>query len=262
VAKILYVYAIGRDIDPKHLEGAEGVSGARLFETAAAAGLTALFSRVDAEEFSQEAIDRRSADLDWLGHVGFSHQRVNEAVARESSAIPLRAFALFSSEESLTSFLTSNAQQLIRRLERIEGKAEWTFRIDFDAEQWSQSLVQRVDSLRRLETKIASAPAGKAYLLRRKLDEEKKKAAREAEQSLLSEIEGRLARDLSWPTVVESRQRRAGSSPQITLLAPRGEESRLSRIESELRQQYSPEGVSFHLTGPWPPYTFAGEEGA
>ena len=94
---------------------------------------------------------------------------------RRSTIIPLRAFALFSNEESLGRYLQDNATQLTRTLDRLDGKQEWTLRIEFDAQLWSNALTNRVLTLRQLNEEMATAAPGKAFLLKKKIDEEKKK---------------------------------------------------------------------------------------
>jgi hypothetical protein len=118
--------------------------------------------------------------------------------------------------------------------------------------------MHRVDSLRTLASEIEAASSGKAFLLRKKLDDEKKRASREAEQQLVSEIEQAVMAKLTNDVVSESRQQRDGAFPQINVLINRDEESRLQELHSSLADRYASEGVTLAITGPWPPYTFVG----
>ena len=244
---ILYVYAIGRTGHPLP-DDVEAVDGG---------GLTAFFSPVDEVEFSQPVIDARSKDVEWLGAIGYRHQSVMAALLRGGTIIPLRAFTLFKSHATLRRHLEENKEQFERILERVDGKQEWTLRIEFDPERWRDALSKRVDSLRALEEEIAGAAPGKAFLLRKKLDDERKKASREAEQQVASEIENAVLERLKSEVVAESRERRDGAFPQINVLLPCDEEARLQELHDELARRYDGEGVTLALTGPWPPYTFA-----
>jgi len=122
---------------------------------------------------------------------------------------------------------------------------------------WSEALVGRVESLRALSAEIESASAGKAFLLRKKLDDERKRASREAEQQVVAEIEREVIAKLSCDTVSESRIERDGAFPQINVLIDRDEESRLQELHASLNDRYAADGVALAITGPWPPYTFA-----
>lgn len=244
---ILYVYAIGRAGHPVP-DDVEAVDGS---------GLTAFVAPVDEVEFSQPVIDARSKDVEWLGRIGYRHQSVMAELMRGGTIIPLRAFTLFKTHASLTHHLDENREQFEKILERIDGKQEWTLRIEFDPERWRDALSKRVPSLAALETEIGAAAQGKAFLLRKKLDEERKKASREAEQQVASEIEQAVLDKLQSEVVAESRERRDGAFPQINVLLARDEEARLQELHDDLARRYDGEGVTLALTGPWPPYTFA-----
>lgn len=251
---VLYVYAITRDaVTP---EG-EAIDRSQHFAALPADGVCAVYTPVSEEELSQEVIDRRAGDLEWLGAVGYRHQSVVAELMKSTAVVPLRAFTMFSSESALRDYLLQNREVLARLLDRLDGKHEWTLRVEFDPQRWSEALTGRVDSLRALTAEIESASAGKAFLLRKKLDEEKKRASREAEQQVVAEIEREVIEKLACDTVAESRLQREGAFPQINVLIDRDEETRLQALHASLTDRYAGDGVTLAMTGPWPPYTFA-----
>lgn len=253
-APVLYVYAITREPAKPHVEAIDQSDN---FGNAKAGGVSAIFTPVSQEAFSQEAIDRRAGDLEWLGEIGYRHQAVIAHLMRDTAVIPLRAFTLFSGEEALTRYLSDNATQLGRVLQRVDGKQEWTLRIEFDPQRWHDTLVARVPSLAELQKQVDSSAPGKAFLLRKKLDEEVKRASRAAEQEIVAEIEAAVLKKLACETVSESREQREGAFPQINVLLNRDEESRVEDVRRELSDKYSGQGITLALSGPWPPYTFA-----
>lgn len=253
-APVLYVYALAREAA---LPEAEGVDGSSNFGTVTRAGISAVFTPVQRDEFSQEAVDQRAGNLEWLGSIGYRHQAVVADLMRRTTIVPLRAFTLFSSEENLGEYLEEHAPQLARTLERLDGKQEWTLRIEFDAQVWSNALTSRVKTLREISEEMAHAAPGKAFLLKKKLDEERKHASRTGEESLLSEIQGAILDKLKSEVVAESREQREGAFPQINVLVNRDEESVLQDLHRELNDKYGGEGVTLSMSGPWPPYTFA-----
>lgn len=251
---MLYVYAITRDpVTPE----CDAIDGSRRFGAVSAEGICAVYSPVSGDEFSQEVIDRRSGDLEWLGAVGYRHQAAVADLMKQTAIIPLRAFTMFSSEASLHAYLAVHAAELRRVLERLDGKQEWTLRVEFEPQRWSDSLVIRIDALRQLAAEIETASTGKAFLLRKKLEEERKRASREAEQQVVAEIEREVLERLACDTVAETRQQRDGAFPQINVLIARDEEARLQELHAVLNDRYAAEGVTLAITGPWPPYTFA-----
>ena len=254
---VLYVYAIGRagHAPPEQVEAVDGSTSITAIEVD---GLAAFYTAVDAAEFSQPVIDARSKDVEWLGRIGYRHQSVMTALMRGGTLIPLRAFTLFASETTLRNHLRGERQKFSRILERLEGKEEWTLRIEFEPARWSDALVRRVGRLRELAGEVERAASGKAFLLRKKLDEEKKRASREAEQQVVAEVENAVMGTLECDTVAESRQERSGGFPQINVLIERDEGTRLAALRDDLTQRYEKDGVTVALTGPWPPYTFVG----
>ncbi|MDP9191991.1 MAG: GvpL/GvpF family gas vesicle protein [Acidobacteriota bacterium] len=251
---VLYVYAVTREaVTPD----AVGVDGTPRFGVANDDDIHAVFTPVSAEEFSQDVIDRRAGDLEWLGAIGYRHQAVMADLMKKTAIVPLRAFTLFSSEEALRAYLAEQRALLSKTLDRIGGKQEWTLRIELEPAVWSEALNGRVASLRDLQNEIAAASPGRAFLLRKKLDDEKKRASHAAEEELVGEIEQAVLAKLGRETVAESRQRRDGAFPQINVLLHRDEESVLQELREELAARYQHEGVTLSVSGPWPPYTFA-----
>jgi hypothetical protein len=251
---VLYVYVVTR---VGVLPEVEGVDGTRRFGVAAVGDVAAIFTAVNADEFSQEAIDRKAGDLEWIGAVGYRHQAVVAEAMKMAAVVPLRAFTLFSGEEALRAYLSEHREMLSKALDRLDGKQEWTLQIELEPERWSEALGSRVESLRTLQGEIAAASPGKAFLLRKKLDEERKRASHAAESELVSEIEQQVLEALRCETVAETRERRDGAFPQINVLINRDEEAILQELHERLTSRYERDGVTLGLTGPWPPYTFA-----
>src|SRR5213596_4221074 len=166
---ILYAYAIGRAGHPSP-ERVEAIDGSDVVRAVACGELTAFATPVDPAEYSQPVIDARSKDVEWLGAIGYRHQNVMSALMRGGTIIPLRAFTLFASEESLRRHVESEGERFAKILGRLEGKQEWTLRIEFNPQRWSDALIRRVATLRDLSDEMIGAAPGKAFLLSKKLD--------------------------------------------------------------------------------------------
>jgi hypothetical protein len=260
MGEVLYVYAIGAASHPVP-EAIEGIDGSDRISSIAAGELAAFVTPVDDVDFSQAAIDSRAKDVEWLGAIGYRHQNVMAALMRGGTIVPLRAFTLFRSEESLRAHLETNREQLTKLLQRLDGKQEWTLRIEIDADRWSDALLRRVGSLRAISEEAAAASAGKAFLLRKKLDEERKRASKEAEEAVVGEIGGEVVSRLACETLADSRTQRGGAFPQINVLINRDEEARLQELRDEMNARYASDGIALALTGPWPPYSFVASNG-
>lgn len=254
----LWVYAIGHNghPQPKHVEA---IDGSGLIELISEGPLTAFATPVDLRQYSQQAVDAHSGDIEWLGAIGYRHQAVMQALMQGGTVIPLRAFTLFGSPQMVEAQLRSGRDQFVKVLDRLDGKQEWTLRIEFDPQKWNEALTSRVDSLRALVSDVESAAPGKAFLLKKKLDDERRKASRDAELQVVGEIEEHILSKLRCETVAESRQQRDGAFPQLNVLINRDEEAILQDLHAELSEKYESEGITLAVSGPWPPYTFASE---
>jgi hypothetical protein len=258
VVQGLWVYAIGHTGHPRP-NHVEAIDGSGLVELITEGPLTAFATPVDLRQYSQQAVDAHSGDIEWLGAIGYRHQAVMQALMQGGTVIPLRAFTLFGSPQMVEAQLRSGRDQFVKVLDRLDGKQEWTLRIEFDAQKWNEALTSRVDSLRALVSDIESAAPGKAFLLKKRLDDERKKASRDAELAVVGEIEEHILAKLRCETVAESRQQRDGAFPQLNVLINRDEEAILQDLHAELSEKYESEGITLAVSGPWPPYTFASE---
>src|SRR5207237_7359400 len=99
---VLYVYAITRN---SVMPDAEGVDGSWHFGVVCGGNVCAVYTPVD---FTQEMIDQRAGDLEWLGAIGYRHQTVIADLMDDTAVIPLRAFTMFSSESALHEHLTTD----------------------------------------------------------------------------------------------------------------------------------------------------------
>ena len=252
----LWVYAIARAGHPPP-ERVDAVDGSGKVEPIAEGPLMAFATPVDLREYSQQAVDSHSGDLEWLGAIGYRHQAVMQLLMIGGTVIPLRAFTLFGSPQMVQAQLRSGREQFMNVLERLDGKQEWTLRVEFEPQRWNEALTSRVESLRAMAGEIASAAPGKAFLLKKKLDDERKKASRDAELQVVAEIEQQILEKLACETIAESRQARDGAFPQINVLINRDEEAVLQELHRDLSDRYAGEGITLAVSGPWPPYTFA-----
>lgn len=248
---ILYAYGIVAGSDPSGLGGIEPVPHAQPPHGVENAGWTMIVSAVPADEYSQQSIDRHADDLEWIGRIGLGHQRVNDALSNEGDVIPLRAFTLFSDESAVRQWLGEHRETLVRVQDRIGGKLEWTVKLQIEGTGWIDD-----PAIRALEAEIASAPAGKAFLLNKKLERELERSRGEMENRLVEEVAAMIEQASGAEAVVETRSGRSGGDPQIDLLYDRDRIDELERLLASTREDLATRQISISVTGPWPPYTF------
>ena len=120
------------------------------------------------------------------------------------------------------------------------------------------------DLLARERTRTASAAPGRAYLERRQLQQvvaaEATALLGDAAQSTHARLlEHALAGSASRPHSRELSRRSEEMFLNAAYLVSAADESLRDEVET-LSRSYAPFGLTFEVTGPWPPYNFVGRE--
>jgi hypothetical protein len=126
----LWAYAI---TEHDHLSGPEGEVdlswltgvGESKVRTATCSGLTALVSDVSMAEFSEAALRENLENLDWLDEVAREHHYVIDAAVRLFPLLPVRLATVYSGDDALRSALAEHNAQLLDALHRVGGRVEW-----------------------------------------------------------------------------------------------------------------------------------------
>lgn len=234
-----------------------GVAGTEV-RTAAAAGLTVLFSDVDLAEFGEAALRRNLENLTWLEDVARAHHQVIDAAARLFPLLPARLATVYSSTAAMAAVLGARAGHVHAALRRVGGRVEWGVKA-----------YAVPDSDRRERVPAHSTGggegtgAGLAYLKRRRAQ---LTAARESRGSALAgaqAVYGELSRHATqarrYPP--QSAQLSGSRAPMLLnaayLLEAAGTTDFASVVAATAAAH--PE-LRLELTGPWPPYSFTGDE--
>jgi hypothetical protein len=226
--------------------------------------LAALASRVSLEEFDEERLPERLNDPAWLERKIRAHEQVLERVLAGASVVPFRFCTVYRSEAELRRFLSEQGTGLAEVLRRVDGRVELGVKAFVDRERFAAGLAERTDDARELESRAAGAEGGRAYMERRRLDQlvakELERFATEVVETsharLLAAAEEGTLGPLQSPEV-------SGRSDEMLLngayLVPT-DGGDLEEAVAGLARQYAELGVSFEVTGPWPPYNFVPKE--
>jgi len=253
-----YVYGIvDPDAPAPALAGVEG-DVALLYES----GLAALVSRVPLSDYGEEPVRAKLEDPAWLEEKARAHEAVLSSALHTGAVLPFRFLTLYRDEHELRTFLRTSAAELHAALERIRGTVELGVKAFFAPTAMTPAGDSAV--LRELDEEIERAPAGKAYLLRRRRDqiaaEEATRFRFESAYALHERLAAVAARAVSNPP---QPRELSGRDEQMLLnaayLVPAGDEQ-LPAALAELEEEYGPLGVTFELTGPWPAYNFVPRE--
>ena len=228
---------------------AEGTGiGSRPVELVPEGDVAALASAVPAGEFGEASLRERLNDRTWLERTAREHEDTLERVLARSPVIPFRLCTVYESRDHVREFLSDHGAALGDLLRRLDGRVELGVKAYF-----------------------AEAPAepgepesGREYLLRRQREREaaeesarfKVECARASHERLAAAAEEARANPPQPPEL-------SGRTEQMLLNGAylvRREDGRLAEAVAELESLYGPRGVTYEVTGPWPPYNFVPPE--
>lgn len=221
--------------------------------------VTALLCEVPLADFSGPSAESRLQDLAWVGPRAVRHGEVIEQVMGYSPVFPARFGTLFSSIDSLKKLLERNLDQVTDFLNWMTDKDEWAVKVLLSKAELKERLV----SEKRAEQSgvLDSLPQGMRYFRERQIS-----------AAVENEIAGRIkdilkgAGNQFTESSVDWRRReivfRAEEGSQIETVANWAflvhrttEEDFKSRVQRADAENDS-FGLSFQLSGPWPPYSF------
>ncbi|MDD5698362.1 MAG: GvpL/GvpF family gas vesicle protein [Victivallaceae bacterium] len=225
------------------------------------AELYATVAKVPAAEFGREQLERHIADPVWLKRQAERHEQVIEGVMQDTAVIPSEVGTVFSGEHKVQAFLAQYKKELREKLQTLEGCEEWSVKICCDRNVLQRYTAENNPAVTELDQQIASASAGKGYLLKRKreqLIEETADESMTAVRKLFTEVFRALDIQLKFkpssknPAVPDEE-------PLLELAALVGQNNLqefLTCIEM-LKTEYHGQGFAFDCSGPWPPYNFS-----
>jgi hypothetical protein len=221
--------------------------GARLVEDGP---LAAVVTEVSLEDFGEEVLTERLNDREWLEYHVRAHEELLVRAAEATTVVPFRFGAVYRELDDVAGMLRTRREELLAALERVRG------RVELGVKAWADRA--------RLEESLGEAPAaataGRAYLERRRNEQERAQRA--------SELLGEIARD-AHTRLLEHAVEGVANRPQPRELTGREETmilngaylvaddgAALAEAVRALEQEHAGRGIAFELTGPWPPHNF------
>lgn len=213
-------------------------------------------------EYGADAIQARFQDLSWVSECALAHEAVVEHFGETGTVVPMKLFTLFSSDERAKGHIAGDRKQLARVLDRIAGSAEWGVRIHLDETRAREAAVSEA------RRQAGGDSSGKAFLLRKKLEQDAARAVSGQSGRLRSEMDG------VYSEIAAQASEARRSEPAAPAAAPEANRLLLdaaflvhaTQFEAfETAVQRCAERLAEHaceitLTGPWPPYHFITED--
>jgi hypothetical protein len=207
-------------------------------------GVTVLANGVDADAFAAEVLQHRLEDLDTLAELARAHDRVLQIALGLTDVVPFRICTLYASREALEQMLRERESHFVSTLARLRDMTEW--------------------GVKAFVTQAEAAPevrpaSGTEYLARRRAQRERAETTIGAAEAAAAEIHSMLGARAAASTLAAPQDRRlTGRTTEMVLngayLVARLEVPEFRRLVEAQRGGV----LELELTGPWPPYHFAG----
>jgi hypothetical protein len=251
----VWTYAVVEsDAAEPRLSGLVGVSGEPI-RAVTSTGLTAVVGTVGLDQFGEDGLRRNLEDLDWLAATARAHDAVISAIARFGPVVPMRMATVYLDDERVSELLEARHDDFIAALRHVTARAELGVKAYADPE----TLAKQQDSA---GGGAGEKMSGTAYLMRRRRalaanDEAFRVAAKHADR-----IHARLlSHAVDGKRKPASDRSLSGRSDWTVLngtylVDTEGIDGFRALVASVARD--SP-GIELEVTGPWPPYSFAGD---
>lgn len=231
------------------LAGVSGVAGADV-RAVRAAGLTALVSDVDLAEFGAQALRRNLEDLTWLENVARAHHHVIGAASRLASLLPIRLATVYSGAPGVTAALCERQREFTSALAQVRDRVEW------GVKAYAAPMATRTGT-----TGTGTTGTGMAYLKRRRdelaASQETQRDATAGARQVHAELTVLAAGARLHPP--QSPQLSGTRMPMLlnaAYLVGQSDGTGFATAVASVAEAH-PE-LRLELTGPWPPYSFAG----
>jgi hypothetical protein len=220
----------------------------RPVELVPAGDVAALASAVPADEFDEASLRERLNDHAWLERTAREHEDALERALAATPVIPFRLCTVYETRDRLREFLSAHGAALADLLGRLDGRIELGVKAYLAAPAPERE----------------EARSGREYLLRRQRERDaaeeaarfKTECARASHERLASAAEEARANPPQPPEL-------SGRTEEMLLNGAylvRRDDGRLAGAVAELESLYGPRGVTYEVTGPWPPYNFVPPE--
>jgi len=220
-------------------------------------GVAAIASTVPLADFEGAALEQNLRDPAWLEQKVRAHDRVLAVAVGRVTVLPLRFGAIYRGEDHVRAML-SERRELSADLARLEGMQELGVKAFLDT-----ALLR--ERLRDAHGLGVAEETGRAYMLRKRIERELEKELRSFAATCADASHETLAAASADARVNPTQAPEVAGGDMILngayLVALEGE-PKLRAAVADLEKRYGADGVSYELTGPWPPYNFVDEEAA
>jgi hypothetical protein len=179
-----------------------------------------------------------------------AHERVNEAVMREHTVIPMSFGTVFKTREDIVELLRAAYDAFGDVLQKMKDKVEFGLKVLWDRDAVVREIEAEDELVRRLKDEI-SGQRGSTYFARMQYGRAVEAALETRSERYVSEIFEQLR-----PVSVASRANKPIGDRMILNAAFLVARDREAAFDAKVKEIGAHEKLTFKYTGPWPPYNF------
>jgi hypothetical protein len=250
----VWAYAVvGDEAADYSLGRLRGVAGETV-RAVTGSGLTAIVGTVGLDEFGEEALRRNFEDLDWLAPTARAHDAVISAIARMGPVVPLRMATVYLDDTRIRELLEARHEDFVAALDRVTAREELGVKAFADPKVLTGENESGAGTGEKL--------SGTAYLMRRRRalasqDDAFRIAAAHAERIHAGLLEHAVDGKRRPPSDRRLSGREGWTVLNGTYLVEKDEVDAFRAAVTTIDQNTP--GIELEITGPWPPYSFAGD---
>ncbi|WP_051302233.1 GvpL/GvpF family gas vesicle protein [Salibacterium aidingense] len=264
---LIYVYAfIPTEEYDQHswveadgMEPPQKIEGLRLNDM-----ITAVTCKVPEKDYSQDILQKKVEDMEWLQGRAFHHHEVMNQLHENFTVIPLKFGTIYEQADHLTKRITIDKENIQKIFAYLSEKEEWNIKIYVEEEKYIKNMMDQEKEVERKKEEIEKLSPGKRFFEKKKLDQFAEEKAKENIQNTCRAIHEKLCASSFNEEVKKNWERKVtGRNDEMNwngvyLIKTDSRDKFLDIVENEQRKaEETGAGISIAVTGPWPAYHFS-----
>ena len=243
VTRAIYLYAISQLPETAApVIASEGIDGASAVESLRSGKYLCWISRVAKSDFADHLTEHMQ-DLEWLATAGLRHQRVVAEISGHVTALPARFGTVFLSEDSLAQHVKQRSKVFQQAFERVADTDEWGIKVFAE---------------RRVRAIAAEKSAsGTDYLKKKSELLQPRRSAK-----LDNEVQGFITALEKMAVATSPGGKASAGQPGLvwhgSFLIRRKDRKKLDEVLRKYAAAWA-DSRRIDCSGPWPPYSFVGD---
>jgi len=254
--KGIYLFGFARpvSVDVTQATGVDGRSPILLHPFF---NITAVISSISLEAFCGPSSEHNMQDIAWIGPHAFRHEEVVERVMLHSPVFPARFGTIFSSVNRLENVLQINYAKIVRFLDQVTGKAEWSIKGFIDSNKAKDR--HYAEALSEKAQRLAVLAPGARYFQEKRILAETEKQLKRRLKNVVGGISETLMPYASKVYERELLSRDVTGKDMVmnwAYLIPMDSVEGFRIQVHRINETYEEQDLNLTFSGPWPPYSF------